>query len=609
MSSNSALEQAVAFLSALFTAKPVEHHLLVWELHKADGTESFRNHFFTDIEKAAFHAVTKQAPGTDEYFGVCTLAHKPRRGRGRFADMSGIGAIHIDVDIAHADAQVHKKPNLPPDLDSALAFVDSLGLPPSIIIHSGYGLHVYWLLQSFWQFSDDDDRTRAASMIETWQKMCKWRASHSKWDLDATQDLTRVLRIPGTFNYKLPSSPVQATTLSFNPSIRYTTEQFDEHLNLVRKELPAQPAQSSPAGTQTQAKNVTQIRPQPAHGAGHWSDLQLVLDDNASAPADKFEAAMENLPKFKLTWQHKRKDLIDQSPSAFDIALANMVMAIGWTPQETTNLLIQHRRKYSIEKMRLDYYQRTVFEAQQATVNQRAFNEERQQVAAAARAPVDPADKEAIKAALQRVLGFRIERIIKILSDPPQFILHFPNGKEKNIGDAFGLLDQRQFAKHVANLIGRVVPKMKDAIWEPTAQKLFDLAEEMPVVEETTELGEVKEIITQYLDEFLHTGITLQHHRQYAARHQPAVLDGISVHIHANELWKYARRNFGTKLSRAELINLMRRIGAERVQHTVRDDRARSVCVSMYALPESWTPAGAVKELAEGATAEDDDAV
>lgn len=587
------MQAAYDFLHTIFSTKAPEHHLLIWELHKHDGSESFRNYFFTDIERAAHHAITKQQAGTDMYFGVSTLAQRPKRGRGKLADMAGIGAIHLDVDIAHAAA--HKKQNLPPTVDAAIEFVSSAGVAPSIIINSGYGLHVYWLLQKFWIFGDDEQRTRAGQLIETWQRMFKWRAGHHGWDIDATQDLTRVLRVPGTLNYKLPEQPVQASLLHFQPDTRYTLEYFDQTLAALHTQMP-------PAQPQVQAKNVQQIKPQPAQ-AGHWSQLQLVLDENASVSGDRFEAAMENLPKFKQTWQRKRRDMQDQSASAYDISLANMVVAVGWTPQEACNLLIQHRRKHGDEKMRLDYYQRTIFEALAGT---QQYREQRER-AEIAQAPVDPTDKEAIKQALQRVLGFRIERIEKILSDPPQYIFHFPNGKQKNLGDSGAILDQKQFARHIANLIDKVVPRMKDAVWQPTAQKMLDMAEQMPEIEETTELGEVKEILRTYLDEYLPTNITLQHHRQCAARHQPAVIDGVRVAINALEVWKYARRNYGSKLSKSELINLMCRLGAKRDTTSVRDDRGKKVNISVYMLPDEWTPEKAVRELAPGVATDEDD--
>lgn len=591
----SAPQQAFDFLHAIFSGKPEKQHILIWELNKSGGEEIKNSRFFTGIQQAADYATATKTPGTDVYFGVGTLATKPRYGRGKLDHIGGIGAVHIDIDVAHADKRVHKKGNLPPTLDAAIEFATGVQITPSIIVSSGYGIHAYWLLKEFWTFNNADDRATAGKLIETWQRMFKWRASHNSWDVDATQDLTRVLRVPGTLNYKLPDQPTDAGLLLFQPDFKYTPDHFESVLASLRAELPppTEKITGTTRGARAQAKNVTNIKPE----SGTFQGVTLILDEGASIPHHIFEALNDNVTNFKRTWQRQRKDLQDTSASAYDMALANMAVSSGLDDQTVCNLLIAFRRKHGDEKMRLDYYQRTIFEARNATQHQ-------QEVRQAALAPaVD--NRDTLREQLQSVLGFRIDKIEKQLSDPPQFIIHFAGGRYKNVGDAWGLIDQTTFRKQVANTIGHVVPKMKDVLWEPVTQKLLKLAEDMPISEETTELGEVHEMVRMYLDEYLATGISQTQHRQYAAHHQPAVIDG-GVCIHALEFWKYAKRNFGTKKSKSELTNLLRRIGAERQVHTLRDEMQKLHCVSVYALPDNWTPAEAVKEMPAGMVAEDD---
>jgi hypothetical protein len=582
--------QATAFLSALFSGKPDTHHILIWELNKSNDQEHKTNNFFLDTVKAAAFSTASKPAGTDVYFGVGTLTPKPKRGRGKLKDIGGIAAIHLDVDIAHAGA--HKKQNLPPDTESAINFINSAGVPPSVINHSGYGLHVYWLFENFWVLDSDELREQAGQLIQSWQRMFKWRAGSNGWDVDATQDLTRVMRIPGTLNYKVPATPVQCNTILLDTTIRYTPEYFESKLADLRKELPAQPAANTSA--HTQAKTITQIKPQ----VGHWSSVQIMLDETATVPHDVFEALMENIPKFKATWLRKRKDLQDQSASSYDMALANMAMSVGLSDQIITNLLIAFRRKYSEEKLRTDYFQRTIFEA-------RAIMQKQRDVKQAAQAPADENNKDEIKTNLTRILGFRIEKIDKIMTDPPQFILHFPDGKYKNVGDALGITDQKVFRRHVANSIGRFVPQMKDIIWDGVAQKLLTLADEMDIADESTELGEIVEIVQTYLNEFLPTNITVTQHKQYSAHNQPAVFDD-SIVLHALELWKYAKRNFGSKLDKKNLISLLRRLGARREVHTVRDERQKVCCISVYHLPDELLTEQAKAELARLKDAPDD---
>jgi hypothetical protein len=89
----------------------------------------------------------------------------------------------------------------------------------------------------------------------------------------------------------------------------------------------------------------------------------LVLRPDAEPPAAKMAEAVATCPKFRQTWNHDRPDLTDQSQSGFDLALASIAARLGWTDQETADLLIAARR-HTGEKpekaLRPDYVRRTI---------------------------------------------------------------------------------------------------------------------------------------------------------------------------------------------------------------------------------------------------------
>src|SRR5882762_2867782 len=62
---------------------------------------------------------------------------KKRRAEAR--DIAGIPGFWADIDIA---GHGHTKDGLPPNLDAALTIVDSLGIEPTQIIHTGRGIQV-----------------------------------------------------------------------------------------------------------------------------------------------------------------------------------------------------------------------------------------------------------------------------------------------------------------------------------------------------------------------------------------------------------------------------------------------------------------------------------
>jgi hypothetical protein len=82
---------------------------------------------------------------------------------------------------------------------AALAHIDALATQPSVVIDSGGGYHCYWLLSDTFVLASDDDRQRAARLQKAW-------VTFVGSDDDA-KDLARVLRVPGTRNYKDDYAP------------------------------------------------------------------------------------------------------------------------------------------------------------------------------------------------------------------------------------------------------------------------------------------------------------------------------------------------------------------------------------------------------------------
>lgn len=76
----------------------------------------------------------------------------------------------------------------------ALAHIGALALAPSVVIDSGGGYHCYWLLDTPYILADDAARIYARKLQYAWVVLVG--------SDDDAKDLSRVLRIPGTYNYK-----------------------------------------------------------------------------------------------------------------------------------------------------------------------------------------------------------------------------------------------------------------------------------------------------------------------------------------------------------------------------------------------------------------------
>ena len=122
-----------------------EGYITVW--HKR--TKRTKWFHIKDKDEAVKYALSK---ATDEkfsdeiYYGVCL--RKERREetvRGELADISVMPCLWWDIDVAEDD-NVHAQKDLPNSIEEAIDFVKSISPPPSVIVHSGHGLHVYWLL-------------------------------------------------------------------------------------------------------------------------------------------------------------------------------------------------------------------------------------------------------------------------------------------------------------------------------------------------------------------------------------------------------------------------------------------------------------------------------
>jgi hypothetical protein len=80
------------------------------------------------------------------------------------------------------------------DKAAAWQHVEQLDPEPSAIIDSGGGYHCYWLLDETWFLHDEAERKKASELQADW-------VEYVQGD-DASKDLARVLRVPGTKNYK-----------------------------------------------------------------------------------------------------------------------------------------------------------------------------------------------------------------------------------------------------------------------------------------------------------------------------------------------------------------------------------------------------------------------
>jgi P4 family phage/plasmid primase-like protien len=121
--------------------------------------------------------------------GVNPRFQKPKK-RGKNKDVDGFVALWADVDW-HGGPDEEK--DVREECAEFIAELTEKGLPPSVVIESGWGLHFYWLLDKVYP-------------VKAARPHCAGLQKHFKI-ADPINDQSRCLRVPGFINLRQPKMP------------------------------------------------------------------------------------------------------------------------------------------------------------------------------------------------------------------------------------------------------------------------------------------------------------------------------------------------------------------------------------------------------------------
>ena len=517
------------FLESLLGYIPEDQYALIWTLR--GSTKKSR---FVSLEglEGAVEYIEQAKKEHDVYVGVGLSPEDfGEYKRCPQQKISGIMGLWLDVDIADP---VHKKPNLPPDEESAKRFIDSLGITPTFIIHSGHGYQVWWLFKEPWIFEKEGEREEAMDLSLRWLTTVRLQAKKKGWDVDSTQDLSRVMRIPGTYNRK--KEPKEVRVIMHEEGLRYDPAEFEPFIS------------EGAAKSVEDGADLSNV---------DFEGMEFTLNPRATPPFDKFEALCGIEPKVKDSWERSRKELQDQSASSYDISLANFAVMAEWTDQEIVDLLIASRRKHGDDlKLRADYYGRTIAKAR---ANIARIKAEKNICELSCSDEMDIPDEESreerrktLLGTVSALFGVNIQKITKYLSDPPQYRLSTQAGSIL-LGDVSNLIGQANLRNKVASATGRYIPKMKGDKWDQIAQALLDVCVEEDVGSESTDRGMVESWLGEYLEERR----PIEHIEEAVEQKSPFVKDG-EVYIFASDLRKWLSVTRGEKIPSKSLGTFLR---------------------------------------------------
>jgi hypothetical protein len=261
----------------------------------------------------------------DVYLGValrgCDLGSSKRGGK---KDVVALPGFFADLDVGNAG---HKGTTYPPTIQEAIkvliAFREKGSPPPSLLVHTGGGLHAYWLFQEPLAITDVN-RARVTEELKAWQGRLIAVAAETGYTLDNTADLARVLRLPGTNNWK--TGEPRPVKILAGPAVRYSFEQ-----------LCSVPRAPTPAPSQT---------PEPAAAADADARLTSEILGNLRA-------------KLKATRNPERKGVIKAilagepfaKPGERDRALQRIASWMAWIEPESAPEILAEILIPSLEAM------------------------------------------------------------------------------------------------------------------------------------------------------------------------------------------------------------------------------------------------------------------
>lgn len=174
----------------------------------------------------AVKAIELNDAGFDVYISV-NLGDEPATHKTRYKEeqitLQTATISDIDIEGGH----VNKADKVyPPTFDTARAF---LPFKPTLLVDSGFGLHAYCLYQDPIAITADN-REDCIKRNKNFISVIRSRAGVFSGAVDGVHDLPRILRVPGTFNYKCGRDNAPLCHVVEVNDVRFTPASLDDAL-------------------------------------------------------------------------------------------------------------------------------------------------------------------------------------------------------------------------------------------------------------------------------------------------------------------------------------------------------------------------------------------
>jgi len=179
------MTRVTTFLASVL---PANGKYCVVSMNSGSTTKPVPRHYFTDqITQVARLADDCAQDGLDAFYALATFEESKRTA----ANALFLRCFFLDLDVGDAEG---KYPDADAAQEAVLKFAETARLAPPTLVGSGYGLHAYWPL------TEDLEVEDWLPLALRFKALC--RHHDVKFDLSVPADPARILRVPGTFNFK-----------------------------------------------------------------------------------------------------------------------------------------------------------------------------------------------------------------------------------------------------------------------------------------------------------------------------------------------------------------------------------------------------------------------
>jgi hypothetical protein len=200
-------------------------------------TKNRKQHVFTEsIEEIESQALASNTSDADAYFALSAFTVPGSRAA---SNAHHIRSIFVDLDVSPESG--NKYASQAEAVEGLRAFLtktelSALGSP--WLVSSGGGVHAYW------PFKDDIPIAEWKPVAESFKRLAVQEGLHI--DHTVTADAARVLRVPGTFNRKIPGQPREVTVLAEGVVFDFAAFSAAVAAKLDTKSVPPPPALNIP---------------------------------------------------------------------------------------------------------------------------------------------------------------------------------------------------------------------------------------------------------------------------------------------------------------------------------------------------------------------------